>query len=72
MAFNVQIDVNLFEVTIRVLGGLLSAFHLSGEKIFLKKSVKTKQDSSIYNFELNTNNDYYHSSSLYNSLSVTK
>lgn len=32
-------DVNLFETTIRVLGGLLSAFHLSGEEVFLTRAV---------------------------------
>lgn len=32
-------DINLFEVTIRVLGGLLSAYHLSGDKMFLTKAV---------------------------------
>lgn len=32
-------DVNLFETTIRVLGGLLSAFHLSKDQIFLDKAV---------------------------------
>lgn len=31
--------VNLFEVTIRILGGLLSAHHLSGEQVFLDKAV---------------------------------
>ena len=32
-------DVNLFETTIRVLGGLLSAYHLSGgDKVFLDRS----------------------------------
>ncbi len=31
-------DVNLFETTIRVLGGLLSAHHLSGERVFLDKA----------------------------------
>ena len=35
--FSLQ-DVNLFETTIRVLGGLLSAFHLSAERIFLDKA----------------------------------
>ena len=30
--------MNLFETTIRVLGGLLSAFHLSAERIFLDKA----------------------------------
>lgn len=31
-------EVQLFEMTIRVLGGLLSAFHLSGDKVFLEKA----------------------------------
>ncbi|XP_017875443.1 endoplasmic reticulum mannosyl-oligosaccharide 1,2-alpha-mannosidase [Ceratina calcarata] len=38
LVFTVSRDVNLFEVTIRVLGGLLSAYHLSGDKIFLNKA----------------------------------
>ncbi|EDO26074.1 predicted protein, partial [Nematostella vectensis] len=29
LSFDKNVDVNLFEVTIRVLGGLLSAYHLS-------------------------------------------
>lgn len=37
--FDTNREVNLFEVTIRVLGGLLSAYHLSGDKMFLKKSI---------------------------------
>ncbi len=32
-------DVNLFEVTIRVLGGLLSAYHLTQDNLFLNKAV---------------------------------
>lgn len=40
LTFDVNRDVNLFEVTIRVLGGLLSAYHLSGEKIFLTKATE--------------------------------
>lgn len=32
-------DVNLFETTIRVLGGLLSSFHLSKDKMFLDKAI---------------------------------
>lgn len=39
LAFKEFNDVNLFEVTIRVLGGLLSAYHLSGNPLFLDKSV---------------------------------
>lgn len=31
-------DVNLFEVTIRVLGGLLSIYHLSGDRMYLEKA----------------------------------
>ncbi|KAG8185415.1 hypothetical protein JTE90_018635 [Oedothorax gibbosus] len=37
--FNLNRDVNFFETTIRVLGGLLSAFHLSKDSIFLDKAV---------------------------------
>lgn len=29
---------NLFEITIRILGGLLSAYHLSGDQVFLEKA----------------------------------
>lgn len=32
-------DVNLFETTIRVLGGLLSIYHLTGDTVFLDKAV---------------------------------
>lgn len=34
-----NVDVNLFETTIRVLGGLLSAYHLTGDKMFREKAV---------------------------------
>ena len=37
--FDVNRDVNLFEVTIRVLGSLLSSYHLSGDRMFLDKAV---------------------------------
>lgn len=40
LKFDGNREVNLFEVTIRVLGGLLSAFHLSGDKMFLNKAVR--------------------------------
>lgn len=33
-------SVNLFETTIRVLGGLLSGFHLTGEEVLLEKATK--------------------------------
>mmetsp|Transcript_212 Transcript_212/g.267 ORF Transcript_212/g.267 Transcript_212/m.267 type:complete len:655 (+) Transcript_212:88-2052(+) len=36
--FNKNVGVNVFETTIRVLGGLLSAHHLSGEMVFLDKA----------------------------------
>jgi hypothetical protein len=39
LSFEQNRDVNLFEVTIRVLGGLLSAYHLSDDKMFLNKAV---------------------------------
>lgn len=38
--FNQNRNVNLFEVTIRVLGGLLSSYHLSGDDMFLHKAVE--------------------------------
>ena len=36
-----DVSVSLFEITIRALGGLLSAYHLTGDDIFLSKSVST-------------------------------
>lgn len=38
LTFDLKKYVNLFEMTIRALGGLLSAFHLSGDKIFAEKA----------------------------------
>lgn len=42
VATKLNLDVdrynNLFEITIRILGGLLSAYHLSGDSIFLEKA----------------------------------
>jgi mannosyl-oligosaccharide alpha-1,2-mannosidase len=35
---DVNRDVNLFETTIRVLGSLLSTYHLSKDKLFLDKA----------------------------------
>ncbi len=37
-----DVDVNLFETTIRVLGGLLSTYHLTGDKLFLDRAVSLK------------------------------
>ncbi|XP_046401043.1 endoplasmic reticulum mannosyl-oligosaccharide 1,2-alpha-mannosidase isoform X1 [Ischnura elegans] len=39
LIFDIDKDVNLFEVTIRVLGGLLSTYHLSGDILFLNKAI---------------------------------
>jgi len=36
--FNVDRFNNLFEITIRILGGLISAYHLSGDEMFLNKA----------------------------------
>ncbi|XP_041530919.1 endoplasmic reticulum mannosyl-oligosaccharide 1,2-alpha-mannosidase isoform X1 [Microtus oregoni] len=36
--FKKNVDVNLFESTIRILGGLLSTYHLSGDSLFLRKA----------------------------------
>lgn len=33
--------VNLFDVTIRILGGLLSTYHLTGDSLFLEKAVSS-------------------------------
>jgi mannosyl-oligosaccharide alpha-1,2-mannosidase len=41
LVFTMNKDVNLFEVTIRVLGGLLAAYHLSGDILFLNKAVSS-------------------------------
>ncbi|CAD7667760.1 unnamed protein product [Nyctereutes procyonoides] len=38
LRFQKDVDVNLFESTIRILGGLLSAYHLSGDELFLRKA----------------------------------
>lgn len=37
--YNFDYNVNLFETTIRMLGGLLSAHHLSGDSAYLNKAV---------------------------------
>ncbi|KAI8009180.1 Mannosyl-oligosaccharide 1,2-alpha-mannosidase MNS1 [Camellia lanceoleosa] len=36
--FNKNYDASVFETTIRVVGGLLSTYDLSGDKIFLEKA----------------------------------
>eukprot|EP00457_Paulinella_chromatophora_P006155 gb/GEZN01006173.1/.p1 GENE.gb/GEZN01006173.1/~~gb/GEZN01006173.1/.p1 ORF type:complete len:544 (+),score=64.16 gb/GEZN01006173.1/:38-1669(+) len=37
--FDKDVKVNLFETTIRMLGGLLSAYHFSGEEVFLNQAI---------------------------------
>jgi endoplasmic reticulum Man9GlcNAc2 1,2-alpha-mannosidase len=39
LTFNRDGKFNTFEITIRVLGGLLSAYHLSNDQIFLDKAI---------------------------------
>ncbi|XP_064210545.1 mannosidase, alpha, class 1B, member 1b isoform X2 [Anguilla rostrata] len=38
LSFSKNVDVNLFESTIRILGGLLSTYHLTGDALFLDKA----------------------------------
>ncbi|XP_008333817.1 endoplasmic reticulum mannosyl-oligosaccharide 1,2-alpha-mannosidase isoform X2 [Cynoglossus semilaevis] len=38
LSFNKNVDVNLFESTIRILGGLLSTYHLTKDELFLDKA----------------------------------
>ncbi|XP_068454994.1 mannosidase, alpha, class 1B, member 1b isoform X2 [Clinocottus analis] len=38
LTFNKSVDVNLFESTIRILGGLLSTYHLTGDALFLDRA----------------------------------
>ncbi|XP_041370088.1 endoplasmic reticulum mannosyl-oligosaccharide 1,2-alpha-mannosidase-like [Gigantopelta aegis] len=40
LTFEVNRDVNLFEITIRVLGGLLSTYHLTGDDLFKQKAIE--------------------------------
>ena len=39
MVVGMDKDVNLFETTIRVLGGLLSTYHLTGDQLFYDRAV---------------------------------
>lgn len=39
LTFDKDKDVNLFEITIRALGGLLSAYHLTNDEVFKEKAV---------------------------------
>ncbi|KAJ3126098.1 hypothetical protein HK098_007896 [Nowakowskiella sp. JEL0407] len=40
MKFDADVNANLFEITIRVLGGLLSSYYLSKDQLFLDKAVE--------------------------------
>lgn len=42
LSFDKNVDVNLFESTIRILGGLLSTYHLTGDALFLEKAVSMR------------------------------
>ena len=50
LTFEKNVDVNLFETTIRVLGGLLSAYHLSQDDLFLRKAVCYNRLGLKFNF----------------------
>ncbi|CAL8279519.1 unnamed protein product [Merluccius merluccius] len=39
LSFSKSVDVNLFESTIRILGGLLSTYHLTADQLFLEKAI---------------------------------
>lgn len=40
-------EVQLFEMTIRTLGGLLSAYHLTNDELFLNKAVRNTNHNTI-------------------------
>ena len=59
LTFEKNVDVNLFETTIRVLGGLLSAYHLSKDDLFLKKAVSfNERRTSLQYYYLICANSY--------------
>ena len=39
LVFDKPVTVNLFETTIRILGGLLSIYHLTADRVYLEKAV---------------------------------
>ena len=41
MSLTMDVDVQLFEITIRALGGLLSIYHLTNDNGFLSVAVST-------------------------------
>lgn len=50
LSFSKNVDVNLFESTIRILGGLLSTYHLTGDSLFLNKAVSSSNTSPASSF----------------------
>jgi len=57
LTFGHQVDINLFETTIRIMGSLLASYHLKGEQIFLDKA-KQLADQMIYAFDSPTGIPY--------------
>jgi mannosyl-oligosaccharide alpha-1,2-mannosidase len=51
--FEEDMDVSFFETTIRVIGGLISAYDLSDDKIFIEKAAALA-DRLIFAFKTNT------------------
>ncbi|MEQ2190787.1 hypothetical protein XENOCAPTIV_010313 [Xenoophorus captivus] len=48
LSFDKNVDVNLFETTIRILGGLLSCYHLTGDQLFLDKAVSRTKTTTFF------------------------
>ncbi|KAJ1565861.1 hypothetical protein HK096_008419 [Nowakowskiella sp. JEL0078] len=40
LEFKADVNANIFEITIRVMGGLLTSYHFSKEKLFLDKAIE--------------------------------
>jgi mannosyl-oligosaccharide alpha-1,2-mannosidase len=50
LTFDKNKDVNLFEITIRALGGLLSAYHLTKDEVFKNKAVSIRFQHWYYEY----------------------
>ena len=46
--------VNVFETTIRVVGGLLGAFHLSKDELFLHRAVRSRGRKQLIHTYIHT------------------
>lgn len=55
MRIDQDVDVNLFECTIRVLGGLLSTYALTHDHLFLDRAVRIQTEEMDSLFELTLN-----------------